>query len=127
MLYDKLVEVAGADSTSSYPDEGERVTVNPEDVLLDGNDVESAEPKIQSNGITGGNENIVNIKFTAGGSKKFAEITGDHISERLAIISDGILISTPTIQEAITGGECIISGGFQEFSEVEALAEKLNG
>ena len=127
MLYDKLVEVAGADSTSSYPDEGERVTVNPEDVLLDGNDVESAEPKIQSNGITGGNENIVNIKFTAEGSKKFAKITGDHISERLAIISDGILISTPTIQEAITGGECIISGGFQEFSEVEALAEKLNG
>ncbi len=108
-------------------EEGSPVTVNPEDILLDGNDVESAEATTQDNSITGKTENIIKIKFTSDGAKRFAEVTGEHVGDSLAIVSEGVLISAPNIREAITGGECIISGGFEDFSEAEELAEKLNG
>lgn len=71
------------------------------------------------------NEPIVSINFNSEGSDLFAEITRDNTGEVLAIFLDGALISSPVINEPITGGTAIISGGFNP-EEARDLAQNLN-
>lgn len=71
------------------------------------------------------NEPIVALNFTEEGSKLFAEITRDNVGEQLAIFLDGEIISSPRINEPITGGTAIISGGFNP-QEARDLAQNLN-
>lgn len=54
----------------------------------------------------------VRIYFNEDGGRMFEEITERNIGKQLAIFVDGALISSPTIQEAITGGEAVIAGNF---------------
>ncbi|MEG3640501.1 protein translocase subunit SecD [Magnetococcus sp. PR-3] len=58
------------------------------------------------------NEPIVSIKFDGVGGRKFSQITGEHIKERLAIVLDGKVQSAPVIQDKIAGGRATISGSF---------------
>ncbi|ABK45702.1 protein-export membrane protein SecD [Magnetococcus marinus MC-1] len=58
------------------------------------------------------NEPIVSVKFDAVGGRKFSQITGEHIKERLAIVLDGKVQSAPVIQDKIAGGRATISGSF---------------
>lgn len=71
------------------------------------------------------NEPIVSVRFTQEGGELFAEITRENVGEQLAIFLDGELISAPRINEAITGGTAIISGGFNP-DEARALAQNLS-
>ena len=71
------------------------------------------------------NEPIVNVTFTDEGGDLFADITRQHVGERLAIFLDGELVSAPRINEAITGGSAIISGGFTA-EEARELVRNLN-
>ncbi len=57
-------------------------------------------------------EPYVSISFNKEGAKLFAEITGDHVNERLAIILDNTVYSAPVIREKIPGGSAQISGRF---------------
>ncbi len=57
-------------------------------------------------------EPYVSITFNKEGAKLFAEITGDHVNERLAIILDNTVYSAPVIREKIPGGSAQISGRF---------------
>lgn len=57
-------------------------------------------------------EPYVSITFNKEGAKRFAEITGDHVNERLAIILDNTVYSAPVIREKIPGGSAQISGRF---------------
>lgn len=67
----------------------------------------------------------VNFSLTPDGTKQFAEITGQNIGKRLAIVIDGRLITAPIIQSSITGGEGQITGTFTE-QEAKDLAAKIN-
>ncbi len=71
------------------------------------------------------NEPIVSIRFNAEGSKLFADLTRDNTGERLAIFLDGEVLSAPVINEAITGGQATISGGFTA-EEARDLAQNLS-
>lgn len=71
------------------------------------------------------NEPIVSIRFTSEGATLFEEITRDNIGENLAIFLDGKQISAPRINEPISGGTAVISGGFTP-DEAKALAQNLN-
>ncbi len=71
------------------------------------------------------NEPVVSITFNAEGGQLFAEITRDNIGEQLAIFLDGEILSAPRINESITGGTAIISGGFNP-EEARALAQNLS-
>ncbi|MBQ7633679.1 MAG: protein translocase subunit SecD [Alphaproteobacteria bacterium] len=55
---------------------------------------------------------VVSFRFNTFGGRKFAEVTSEHIGERLAIVLDNEVISAPNIQTAITGGSGIITGNF---------------
>lgn len=71
------------------------------------------------------NEPIVAIQFSSEGGDLFADITRSNVGEQLAIFLDGELISAPRINEGISGGRAIISGGFTP-DEAKSLAQNLN-
>ena len=71
------------------------------------------------------NEPIVSIRFTEEGGKLFEEITKKNVGARLAIFLDGEVISSPRINEAISGGTAIISGNFNP-QTAKDLAQNLN-
>lgn len=65
------------------------------------------------------------LNFDSDGAKLFEKITSEHIGETLAIFLDGQPISTPTIQEAIPGGQATITGQFTA-TEARDLVRNLN-
>lgn len=67
----------------------------------------------------------VSLRFNPEGSQLFADITGRNIGKQVAIFLDNEPISIPTVNEAITSGEAMISGGFT-FNEARLLAQRLN-
>jgi preprotein translocase subunit SecD len=68
---------------------------------------------------------MVDFSLTPDGTKQFAEITGQNIGKRLAIVIDGQLITAPVIRSPITGGKGQITGNFTE-QEAKDLAAKIN-
>ena len=130
VMLDKLTvkadaaDVASGAAVSTAPDEGDAVTFSKDDVLMDGSTIKEAVATTRTE-TSGKSENIVEIKFNGKGAKKFGDITTDHVGENMAIVYDDKLVSAPNIREAITGGNCVISGGFEEFQEAEHLASTL--
>lgn len=55
---------------------------------------------------------VVSFRFDTIGGRKFAEVTSNHVNERLAIVLDNEVISAPNINGPITGGSGIITGNF---------------
>lgn len=71
------------------------------------------------------NEPMVNVTFNEEGAKLFAEITKDNVGRQLGIFLDGEMLSAPVINESITGGTAVISGGFTA-DEAKTLAQNLS-
>lgn len=67
----------------------------------------------------------ISLQFNEEGSKLFADITARNISKPVAIFLDGGPISTPIVQQAIQGGQAVISGNFS-LEEAKLLAQRLN-
>jgi beta-lactamase regulating signal transducer with metallopeptidase domain len=67
----------------------------------------------------------IEIAFTRDGGKQFAEVTREHLHQRLAMVIDGKLWEAPVIQAEISGGMCQVSGSFSE-AEAKALSAKIN-
>jgi preprotein translocase subunit SecD len=67
----------------------------------------------------------VSLEFDAEGAKMFEDITGRNINKPVAIFLDNYAISTPNVNEKITGGRAIISGKFG-VEEAKVLAQRLN-
>lgn len=54
----------------------------------------------------------VALDFDAEGADKFADITGKHVGERLAIVLDNVIQLAPVIKTRITGGKAVIEGNY---------------
>lgn len=121
ILYDKLKDKNG----NASPSDGDEVTFRESDVELDGSMLQSATAATQREESTGRAENVVQIKFNGKGTKKFADVTGEHVGEQLAIVYDNKLVSAPVLKSEISDGEAIIEGSFDEFSKAEELASTL--
>ncbi len=67
----------------------------------------------------------VNLTFNDEGKKLFSDITARNVGKPVAIFLDGTPISVPTVQQAITGGQAVISGNFT-LPEAKQLAQRLN-
>ncbi len=67
----------------------------------------------------------VGLQFDGEGSKLFEEITERNVGEPVAIFLDGYIISAPTVNSKITGGQAVISGRFN-LEESKLLAQRLN-
>jgi preprotein translocase subunit SecD len=71
------------------------------------------------------NEPIVSITFNEEGAKLFEKITTENTGELLAIFLDGEMVSSPRINEPISGGKAVISGNFTP-DEAKLLVRNLN-
>lgn len=78
---------------------------------------------MQFNGNDGSPE--VSLEFDAEGSKLFEDITARNVGRPVAIFLDGYLISSPNVNEKITGGQASISGRFT-VEEAKMLVTRLN-
>ncbi|MDD4142913.1 MAG: protein translocase subunit SecD [Bacteroidales bacterium] len=67
----------------------------------------------------------VSLQFDTEGAKLFGELTERNIGKTLAIYLDGIAISTPQVNTAITNGQAVITGSFT-LDEAKDLAKRLN-
>lgn len=67
---------------------------------------------------------VVNLYFNDEGSKIFEELTRKNIGKTVAIYLDGMPISAPKVNESISGGSAVISGGFTP-EEAKQLAQRL--
>ena len=54
----------------------------------------------------------VSFRFDTEGAQKFGRITSNNVGKRLAVLLDGVVITAPRINSAITGGSGIITGNF---------------
>lgn len=91
-------------------------------VLLDGTQVENAQPVIGDN--NGIREYMVDLTFTEGGAETFAKATEENIGKRIAVVYDGQIYSNPMVQEAITQGQCQITG-ISSYEEAQRLASTI--
>lgn len=115
--------------TSEYADDGSLVYKTPtgttaENIILEGSDVVSAEPAMTQNQETGEYQYIVSLKLSDEGKEKFAQATTELVGKTISIWMDDVMISYPTVNEAITNGECSITGDFTS-EEATQLASKI--
>jgi protein-export membrane protein SecD/preprotein translocase SecF subunit len=89
-------------------------------VLLSGDRIRNARETQGSTSF----EIVVSMSFDSQGSRKFGELTTNHVGELLAILLDGKIQSAPRINEPILGGNAQISGDFT-FEEAQYLANIL--
>jgi preprotein translocase subunit SecD len=87
---------------------------------LTGKDFKSASVSFDQSG-----KPVIDIEFNADGAKKFEDITGRNIGKPLAIYLDDIIISSPNVNQKISGGKGQITGEF-DIKEAKNLAIQLN-
>lgn len=88
---------------------------------LSGRDL--ARAQVQFDSQTG--KPIVGLQFNQEGAKKFTEITERNIGKPVAILLDNNIVSAPTVQEKISGGEAVITGDFT-INQVRQIVALLN-
>ena len=98
--------------------------VTAENVILEGSDVVAAEPAMNQDQQTGEYQYIVSLKLSEQGKEKFAKATTELVGKTISIWMDDVMISFPTVNEAITNGECSITGDFTS-EEATQLASKI--
>ncbi|MBP2053730.1 preprotein translocase subunit SecD [Streptomyces griseochromogenes] len=94
---------------------------------VDGTEVKKAQAVFDTQGASGWQ---VQMTFTSSGSKKFGDITGQLAKNQtpqneFGIVLDGQVVSSPFVQNAITGGQAEISGRFTQ-QEAQSLANMLS-
>jgi protein-export membrane protein SecD len=94
---------------------------------LDGSLLDNASLQFSAGGTGGGiaGEPTVAIEFNSVGRDLFAKLTTENKGQVLAVVLDGVPISTPTINDAITDGKAVISGSFTA-DQAKTLVRNLN-
>lgn len=67
----------------------------------------------------------VSLTFNSEGGELFGELTETYVGQQIAIFLDGELISSPVVQQAIYGGQAVITGS-GDLEEARTLARRLN-
>lgn len=70
-------------------------------------------------------EPIIALQFNKQGAEKFEKLTEKNIGKPLAIVLDGQIITSPIVQQKITGGNAVITGNFS-LEQAKKLTVQLN-
>lgn len=87
--------------------------------VLTGEDIVDAQVGTEQNQY-GNSTYVVKLTMTTEGAKKFEEATRRNLQKPIYIVYDNEIISYPTVQSVISGGEAVINGGTAGFSYDEA-------
>jgi preprotein translocase subunit SecD len=90
-------------ATSETAQEGERVW----NTVMTGDMIDNVQVSRDPSG-----QYVIQFQLSSAGAEIFGEYTTNHVGEFLGIILDKTVISAPTVNEPITGGEGVISGSF---------------
>ncbi len=91
-------------------------------VVLTGSNIQSAEAgTTEENGMK---NYVVSLTMDKAGAKAFATATAANIGKPIYIFYDGEVVSAPTVQSAITEGECVIEN-MESFESAEKLASTI--
>ncbi|MEE3411180.1 MAG: protein translocase subunit SecD [Treponema sp.] len=114
------VEIIGYYTKDSYGlDEFIQYMALKKEIALDGRYVKSAEVSRDQMGQTG-----VDFTLDMEGAEIFANFTGDHVGERLAVVSDNKVKSAATIKTKIGGGRVRIDGfGLEEAQNLQKVLQ----
>ena len=90
-------------------------------VVLEGTDVADAQAGTQQNSM-GNSEYVVKLTLTDQGAEKFAVATAlaAPTHDVIYIMYDDMIVSAPSVNEAITDGNCVITG-MQSFEAADNL------
>jgi len=100
--------------------------LGPDDsVILTGQDIEDSKGVMQTDS-SGVQKPVVTLKFNEEGTKLFADATQKYIGQVIKIKLDDQVISSPTVNVAITNGEAVIEGQ-ASLDEAGSLAELIRG
>jgi preprotein translocase subunit SecD len=102
----EYLEVAGKPPTR------ERPVVVKDNVILTGDDVNNATTSMNQF-----NEPYVALEFKPHGGKVFADVTGENVGRRFAIVLDRKVRSAPVIREKIGGGRASIEMGSGDYQQ----------
>ena len=94
------------------------------DVVLDGSMVKQAQVGMVEGQNGAADSYEVGVTFTDEGAKTFAEVTERNVGKNIAIVYDNQIVSAPRVNEAITGGQCSITGDFT-YDEANNLASTI--
>lgn len=106
-------------ATPTSPEVTPRAVLVPTD--LTGADLTRA--KIEFDTKTG--KPIVGIQFNESGAKKFESLTEKNVGKPIAIILDNQPLSSPVVNEKISGGNAVITGNFT-LDQVKQIVTLLN-
>ena len=107
---------------ASYDEDGNLTGFD--NVVLDGTQVKDAQVGMIQGQAGSADEYEVGVTFTDAGAQTFAEVTERNVGKPLAIVYDNEVVSAPMVNEAITGGQCSITGGFT-YEEATNLASTI--
>lgn len=94
------------------------------ETVLTGSDIKNAKAMSGQNQTTGANEYTVELQLNEQGKEKFTEATEKNVGKEISIIYDGEVISSPTVNEAITVDTAYIDG-MASYEEAEELASAI--
>lgn len=92
-----------------------------DNIVLEGTDVVKSYGQLSQNNMNP----VVVLELSDKGAVKFSEATGRLIGQRISIYMDETLISAPTVQTQITGGNAEITN-MESLETASALANKIN-
>ncbi len=92
-------------------------------IVCTGNNITSAQAGSQKNQTTNATEYVVSISLDDEGTKAFGEATtaAYQAHQSIGIYYDGEFVSVPSVNAAITNGQCVIEG-MADFEEANKLA-----
>ena len=93
-------------------------------IWLTGDDIADAQGQQSSDSKTKKSEAVVSLTFTDEGSTKFYNMTSQYVGQSTYIIYDNEVISAPTVQAAISGGQAQIDG-MADMDEANNLASNI--
>jgi hypothetical protein len=89
-------------------------------VLLDGSAIARAGINFEPDG-----QRSISMQFTVAGTRQFEVITASNIHQRLAIVYRGMVLSAPSIQGKVSGGQTVINGNMSH-KEIHSIVDCLN-
>lgn len=91
-------------------------------VVLTGANIKSAQAgTYDENGM---DNYVVSLSMDEEGAQAFADATAENIGKPIYIYYDGEVVSAPTVQSAITNGECVIEN-MESYEAAEELASTI--
>jgi protein-export membrane protein SecD len=119
LQFETVIQTAGSTGSSTLLDTQSSTQYIPTD--LTGQYITGAQLTFDSTT----NAPQVSISFNSQGAQLFQQITAANVGKPLAIFLDGQLIEAPTVEQAISGGQAVISGGFT-VATAQQLVQRFN-